>query len=62
MTAIDDLEVATTAAAEEIVTRYNGVVTAVDASALAALCASIYNHSTLRAKRIDPRTGALQVR
>ena len=37
-------------------------MTAVDPAALATLASSVYNHATLRAKRVDPDLCSLQVR
>jgi len=56
------IEIGTVDAASEIVADHGGVVTAVDPTAMNALVASSYNHATLRSKRLDPRTCALQVR
>jgi FAD/FMN-containing dehydrogenase len=49
-------------AARAVIAEHGGTVSAVDATAMSSLYSSIYNHSTLRAKRLEPRTCALQVR
>lgn len=45
-----------------LIASHAGRVTAIDADALNSLYASIYNHATLRALRVDPGLCALQVR
>lgn len=49
-------------AARDHVVAHGGRVTAIDPAAHAQVHASVYNHATLRAKRVDPRVCALQVR
>ncbi|MET0910518.1 MAG: hypothetical protein ABWZ99_13720 [Ilumatobacteraceae bacterium] len=49
-------------AAGACVTGHGGRVTAIDPRAMSSLHGSIYNHATLRARRLDDRVCALQVR